>query len=90
LGDQFGVFQPCHGSAPDIAGQGIANPVAMILSVAMLLDWLDHPSTIRGASFIRSAIGSVLREPAHCTRDLGGNLSTREMSARIIQEIEKL
>jgi 3-isopropylmalate dehydrogenase len=90
LGDQFGVFQPCHGSAPDIAGQGIANPVAMILSVAMLLDWLDHPSTIRGASFIRSAIESVLREPAHCTRDLGGNLSTRELSDRIIQELEKL
>jgi len=90
LGDHFGVFQPCHGSAPDIAGQGIANPVAMILSVAMLLEWLDHPKTIRGASFIRSAVESALRKPANRTRDLGGNLSTREMSDRIIQEVEKL
>jgi len=89
LGDHFGVFQPCHGSAPDIAGQGIANPVAMILSVAMMLEWLDHPETIRGASFIRSSVESVLRDPTHRTRDLGGNLSTRDLGDRIVQEIGK-
>jgi len=90
LGDQFGVFQPCHGSAPDIAGQRIANPVAMILSVAMMLEWLDHPETIRGASVIRSGVESVLRKPANRTHDLGGRLSTRDLTERIVEEIEKL
>src|ERR1051326_5987772 len=43
IGDRHAVFQPAHGSAPDIAGQGIANPIAAILSTAMLLDWLRRP-----------------------------------------------
>jgi 3-isopropylmalate dehydrogenase len=46
LGDRYAVFQPCHGTAPDIAGQGIANPIATILSAAMLLEWLaERPTT---------------------------------------------
>ena len=49
IGDQHAVFQPSHGSAPDIAGKGIANPVAMILSVALMLEWLEHPEPMRGA-----------------------------------------
>jgi 3-isopropylmalate dehydrogenase len=89
LGDHFGVFQPCHGSAPDIAGQGIANPVAMILSVAMMFDWLNHPETVRGARLIRSAVESILADPVNRTRDLGGDLSTRAMSEEVIQKIER-
>jgi len=42
IGDTHGVFQPCHGSAPDIAGKGVANPTAMFLSGAMMLDWLGE------------------------------------------------
>src|SRR5438046_10640140 len=47
VGDDHALFQPCHGSAPDIAGQGKANPTATILSAAMMLDWLSERSTDR-------------------------------------------
>ena len=49
IGDEHGLFQPCHGSAPDIAGQGKANPTATILSAAMMLDWLARDARQRGA-----------------------------------------
>jgi 3-isopropylmalate dehydrogenase len=55
LGDNCGVFQPSHGTAPDIAGKGIANPVATILSAAMMLEWLDHPELTTAAQRIRGA-----------------------------------
>ncbi|MFN8009465.1 MAG: isocitrate/isopropylmalate dehydrogenase family protein [Terriglobia bacterium] len=85
LGDRFGVFQPCHGSAPDIAGQGLANPIAMILSVAMMLEWLNHSECVRGAKLIRSAVASTLGDPSCRTQDLGGNLSTCSMSEAIMK-----
>ena len=56
LGDRYGVFQPSHGSAPSIAGKGIANPVATILSAAMMLDWLGHPECLKGARMIRAGV----------------------------------
>jgi 3-isopropylmalate dehydrogenase len=90
VGDEFGVFQPCHGSAPDIAGRGVANPTAAILSVAMMLDWLAHPSTILGASYIRKAVEVVLQEPNWWTRDIGGILSTQAMGDRIVERLDKL
>ena len=49
IGDTHAVFQPCHGSAPDIAGQGKANPTAMFLSAAMMLDWLGEQHGVDGA-----------------------------------------
>src|SRR5204863_7537733 len=52
IGDACAVFQPAHGSAPDIAGRGVANPLATILSVAMMLEWFGHPETVRGAAMI--------------------------------------
>jgi len=79
LGDDHGLFQPSHGTAPTIAGQGIANPIATILSVAMMLEWLDHPETIRGARLIERAVETVLADPAHRTADLGGKISTTQM-----------
>lgn len=85
LGENCAVFQPSHGTAPDIAGQGIANPVATILSAAMMLDWFDTAATRRGASAIRSAVAEVLSDPAIRTRELGGNCSTNELTDRIIQ-----
>ncbi|KJC46803.1 3-isopropylmalate dehydrogenase [Bradyrhizobium sp. LTSP885] len=50
IGDRYAVFQPCHGTAPDIMGQGKANPTAMILSVAMMLDWLADKHGLEGAT----------------------------------------
>lgn len=83
IGDNHAVFQPAHGSAPDIAGKGIANPVATILSVAMMLEWFNLEDMRAGAEMIRSAVKEVFSDPAARTRDMGGKLSTREMTALI-------
>jgi 3-isopropylmalate dehydrogenase len=87
IGDTHAVFQPSHGSAPDIAGKGIANPVATILSVALLLDWLDHPETRRGAKMIRQAMTTVFSDPSARTVDMGGTLTTTEMGNRVAEAI---
>jgi 3-isopropylmalate dehydrogenase len=84
IGDRYAVFQPAHGSAPDIAGKGIANPVATILSVALMLDWLKLEE---GGRRIRRAVERVLADPANRTADLGGTLTTIEMGDRIAREI---
>jgi len=77
------MFEPVHGSAPDIAGRGIANPVAAILSAAMMLDWLKEDC---GAMLIRQAVERTLAA-GHATPDLGGKLSTRAMGDRIVEEV---
>lgn len=87
IGDRWAVFQPSHGSAPDIAGRGVANPVATILSAAMMLEWWDTEAARRGARLIRNAAQQVLSDPANRTRDLGGSLSTTEMGDRIAAAI---
>jgi 3-isopropylmalate dehydrogenase len=87
VGDRFAVFQPSHGSAPDIAGQGIANPVATILSAAEMLDWLGTEATRAGATAIRAAVQQVFRNTAARTRDMGGVMSTGEMGASIRQAL---
>jgi tartrate dehydrogenase/decarboxylase/D-malate dehydrogenase len=77
------LFEPVHGSAPDIAGQGIANPIGQIWSAALMLDWLGHPQA--GASVI-AAIEQVLAQgPTHApiTRDLGGTGSTADLGRAI-------
>ncbi len=84
LGDEYGLFQPAHGTAPTIAGKDMANPVATILSVALMLHWLDHPETISGARLIESAVSAVLADPANATADIGGRLGTRALTARIV------
>jgi len=88
LSDDCGLFQPAHGTAPSIAGQDIANPVGTILSVAMMLEWLGHPETIRGARMIESAVATALAEPANATADIGGKIGTRESAARIIAALD--
>lgn len=88
IGDHHAVFQPSHGSAPDIAGKGIANPVATILSVAMMLEWLHHPQTEQGAAMIRRAVETVLSDPQNRTPDLGGALSTEEAGAKIVRAVQ--
>jgi 3-isopropylmalate dehydrogenase len=84
IGEKYAVFQPSHGSAPDIAGKGIANPVATILSAAMMLDWLNTDASRRGAAMIQSAVRTVFADPGSRTRDMGGSLSTSEMGAAIL------
>lgn len=83
IGDGHAVFQPSHGSAPDIAGKGIANPVATILSAALMLEWLGDPPLARAAERIRAAVGATLADPTNRTPDLGGRLCTRELGDRI-------
>jgi 3-isopropylmalate dehydrogenase len=79
-GHDICVGQAQHGSAPDIAGRGVANPTSLILSAAMLLDWRgrrdDNPALIAAASLITRAVDHVLDDPASRTRDLGGDLGT--------------
>jgi 3-isopropylmalate dehydrogenase len=88
VGDRHAVFQPAHGSAPDIAGRELANPTAAILSAAMMLEWLDTAETRRGAQMIRAAVERVYQDPACRTRELGGELSTSEMGDRIVAALE--
>ncbi|HWU70712.1 MAG TPA: tartrate dehydrogenase [Pseudoxanthomonas sp.] len=78
------LFEPVHGSAPDIAGKGIANPIAMIWSGALMLDFLDHGQGAGRAAHdaILGAIEQVLREGPH-TGDLGGQATTREIGEAI-------
>ncbi|HSB73727.1 MAG TPA: isocitrate/isopropylmalate dehydrogenase family protein [Candidatus Methylomirabilis sp.] len=81
LGDDCAVFEAVHGSAPDIAGKGIANPLAMTMSGGMML---KHLGEDKAALALAEAIQSVLREGRTLTRDLGGKASTREMADAII------
>ena len=87
IGDQHAVFQPSHGSAPDIAGKGIANPIAMILSVALMLDWLEDRELSHGAGLIRAAIEKVLAQPENRTPDLKGSLSTSAMGDLVVADL---
>ena len=87
IGDRHAVFQPSHGSAPDIAGKGLANPVATILSVAMMLEWLDHPQTQHAATVLRRAVSETLSDAKNRTADLGGRLTTTDMGTAIRQVI---
>ena len=88
LGDHHAVFQPCHGSAPDIAGKGIANPLAAILSGAMLLEYLartkNNPAPALAASRIEQAVSLVLADGTVRTADLGGSSSTREVTQAVL------
>jgi tartrate dehydrogenase/decarboxylase/D-malate dehydrogenase len=78
------LFEPVHGSAPDIAGQGIANPVGQIWSAAMML---EHLGETQAAAAIVQAIESVLAEPALRTRDLGGPASTEACGKAIAERL---
>jgi len=77
------MFEPVHGSAPDIAGKGIANPIAAIQSAAMMLEWLGLTD---GAAVIHAAIENTLAA-GHRTPDLGGTLTTSEMGDAIVGQV---
>ena len=76
-----GLYEPVHGSAPDIAGQGFANPCAAILSMEMALRW--SLGRAEEADRLFAAVGQALNDGAR-TRDLGGNLSTQDMGDAVI------
>lgn len=78
------LYEPIHGSAPDIAGQGIANPISMILSVAMMLR--DSFGQEAGAAMIEQAVDATLKQGV-LTRDLGGQATTAQMTAAIIANL---
>ncbi|HKY32561.1 MAG TPA: isocitrate/isopropylmalate dehydrogenase family protein [Candidatus Polarisedimenticolia bacterium] len=84
IGERHAVFEAVHGSAPDIAGRGTANPAALILSAAMLL---DHIGERRAAAAITSAVEGVLAARRQVTPDLGGRASTQEMTLAVIARL---
>jgi 3-isopropylmalate dehydrogenase len=83
IGDRHAVFQPAHGTAPDIAGKGVANPVAAILSAGLMLDWLgrrhDQPALADAAERIERAVAQVLAEGRALPQDQGGTATTEEV-----------
>lgn len=83
VGERFIVAEPVHGSAPDIAGQGIANPVAAILAAALLLETLGQS---QAAQQIQQAVNLVLQHGPR-TRDLGGDATTAMMTAAILDQL---
>lgn len=85
-----GVFQPSHGSAPDIAGQGVANPIATMLSAVMMLEWLgqqhDEPRCVQAAHQLHTAVTRVLRDGPRA-RDLGGSATTAEVTQAVLNAL---
>jgi 3-isopropylmalate dehydrogenase len=84
VGEELCVFEPVHGSAPDIAGKGIANPVATILSAAMMLEWLGEKEA---ADRVEAAVLVVLEEGEVRTPDLGGSNTTEDMADAVIERL---
>jgi len=84
VGDAFVLAEPVHGSAPDIAGKGIANPVAAIRSGALLLEYLGEGQAARA---VENAVQAALEQGA-ATRDLGGNATTDDMTSAILAELQ--
>ncbi len=84
LGSRFAIFEAVHGTAPDIAGKNLANPIAAILSAVMLLRHLDEDAA---AARIEAAVMSVVGSGRHRTRDLGGRSSTTEVTSAIVRAL---
>ncbi len=84
--DGVSMFEPVHGSAPDIAGLGLANPVGAILSSALMLDALGHPDE---AATIEGAVRDVLGDGEHRTPDIGGTTSTGQMGDAIVARLRE-
>ncbi len=85
IGEDAAVFEAVHGSAPDIAGKGIANPLACIMSAVMMLNHM-HEENI--AAKIKNAYDAVLAEGKALTRDLGGSAGTNEFTEALIAKLK--
>ncbi|MGU3663487.1 isocitrate/isopropylmalate dehydrogenase family protein [Methylobacterium sp. A49B] len=93
IGDTHGMFQPSHGSAPTLAGRGIANPIATILSASMMLSWLgtkhSDRAALTAAGLIDQAVGAVTGSGT-LTTDLGGTASTSAMGDAVAEAVTHL
>jgi 3-isopropylmalate dehydrogenase len=90
IGDEHAVFQPCHGTAPDIMGKGLANPAAMILSAAMMLDWLGERHGHVGAAAAARAIERAVDRAFACglrACEFGGSDGTSAIAAAVLREL---
>jgi isocitrate dehydrogenase (NAD+) len=85
IGENVAVFEAVHGTAPDIAGKGIANPTALLMSAILMLDYIDEPVAVRK---IETALHKVYREGKSLTRDVGGTASTVEFTDALIRAFE--
>jgi len=85
LGDRAAIFEAVHGSAPDIAGQGIANPTALALAAAMMLDHLGQDAA---AARLRYGLLAALKDPSIRTRDLGGQAGTQRFTDGVLAKME--
>ena len=86
IGDDYAMFEPAHGSAPDIAGRGIANPVAAVLSAGLMLDWLGEGER---AKMVEDSVAKVIREGRVRTPDMGGMAGTMAMATAIAGKLRK-
>lgn len=84
IGDAAAMFEAVHGTAPDIAGKGLANPTALVMSSILMLDHLGERSAARR---IEAALETVYREGKHTTRDVGGHAGTKEFTDAVIAAI---
>jgi isocitrate dehydrogenase (NAD+) len=84
VGDRIAVFEAVHGTAPDIAGKGIANPLAVLLSGCLMMEYMGEHRIARN---VRAAIYEVLEEGRHLTGDLGGRADTAEFTQAIIDKL---
>jgi 3-isopropylmalate dehydrogenase len=91
IGDEHALFQPAHGSAPDIAGKGIANPTAMLLSAAMMLEWLGErhavPAAVDAARVLERAVDRVFGERSVATPEFGGSDGTGAVAQAVVAAI---
>jgi 3-isopropylmalate dehydrogenase len=91
IGDKHAVFQPCHGTAPDIMGTGKANPAAMILSAAMMLDWLaerhDHAPAAEAAQRIERAVDRAFAAGLKPC-EFGGSDGTRAVARAVLAALD--
>lgn len=92
IGDEHAVFQPCHGSASDIAGEGKANPTAMFLSAALMLEWLGDRHGMMGceqaAGLIRAAVDAAFEDGKLRPVELGGDAGTRRIAQAVIEKLQ--
>jgi len=92
IGDDYALFQPAHGTAPDIAGRGIANPTAMLLSAALMLDWLaerhDDAALAEGARAIEHSLQQAFEDGAVRPREFGGSSGTAEITRAVLDGLK--
>ncbi len=86
IGEKYSMFEAVHGSAPDIAGKGLANPTAIILSGAMML---EHLGEVEAGARVRNSIINVLKKGETVTGDLGGKASTDDYCDAVIEEMTR-